>query len=65
MKMKKKYVEQKNVHIFSVGESVSVKIPHIDRTSTDISRIACVVVEVVGKAKDLYRLLCKSGVLSV
>lgn len=61
--MKKKYAKQKNVQTFSVGDSVSVKVPRIDRTSTDISRIACVVVEVVNK--DLYRLRCKSGVLSV
>ena len=64
MKMKK-YAKQKNVRMFSVGDNVSVKIPRIDRTSTDISRVPCVVVEVVGKAKDLYRLRCRSRVLSV
>ena len=47
-----------------MGESVSVKVPRIDRTSTDISRIVYVVVEVLGKAKYLYRMQCKSGILS-
>ena len=63
--MKKNYAKQKNVHTFSEGDSVNVKVPCIDRTSTDVSRIACVVVEVVGKAKYLYDLRCKSGVLSI
>ena len=61
--MKKKYGKQKKVRTFVVGESVSVKVPWIDRTSTDVSRIPCVVVEIVGKARDLYRLRCGSGVL--
>ena len=62
--MKIKYAKQQNVRTYSVGESVSVKVPRIDRTSTDLSRIPCVVVQRVGKAQDLYRLRCKSGVLS-
>ena len=63
-KMKIKYAKQQNVRTYSVGESVSVKVPRIDRTCTDLPRIPCVVVQRVGKAQELYRLRCKSGVLS-
>ena len=59
----KKYVNQKKVCTFAVGEIISVKVPRINRTCTDVSRIPCVVVEIVGKAKDLYHLRCESRVL--
>ena len=43
---------------FSVGNFVSVKIPMIDRTPTDLHRVPSVVVEILGKENHLYRLRC-------
>lgn len=50
---------KKEVHIFKVGETVSVRIPHIDRTSSDLPRLPCIVVQVKGESKHLYRLRYK------
>ena len=41
--------KRKKICTLSVGNFVSVKIPRIDRTSTDLHRVPCVVVEVLGK----------------
>ena len=59
-----KHFKQRRVHEFEVGESVSVRIPQIDRTCTNPQCLPCVVVEEVGKAQAMYRLLCESGFLS-
>lgn len=61
--MKQKYSKSSKVHKFEVGEYVSLRIPRIDRSSTDLHRLPCVVVEVVGKSQAMYRLRCKYGVL--
>ena len=47
-----------------MGESVGLEIPRIDRTATDVHRLPCATVQVVGKAQDMYRLRCSSGVLN-
>ena len=62
--MRLKHSKQHKVHKFEVGESVSVRIPRIDWACTDPQRLPCVVVEKVGKAQAMYRLLCESGVLN-
>lgn len=41
---------------FKVGDSVTVRIPRIDRTCTDFPRIPCIVVAVQGKVQKAYRL---------
>ncbi len=41
---------------FTVGDFVSIKIPRIDRSSTDLHRLPCVVVEKLGQTHHLYRL---------
>ena len=64
-RMKLKHAKQHKVKDFRVGECVSVRVPRIDRASTDPQRLPCVVVEVVGKSQAAYRLRCKSGVLKV
>ena len=64
-RMKLKHAKQHKVKDFRVGDSVSVRVPHIDRASTDPQRLPCVVVEVTGKSQVAYRLHCKSGVLKV
>ena len=50
-------------HTFAVVEYASLHIPRIDRISTDLQRLPCVVVQVLGKAQEMYRLRCKYGVL--
>ena len=56
MRMKYCKARRKKVMTFECGDFVSVKIPRIDRTSTDFHRLPCVVVEVMGKVHLLYRL---------
>ena len=41
---------------FVIGESVSLRIPSIDRASSDLSCLPCVVVDIVGGGQSLYRL---------
>ena len=64
-RMKLKHAKRNKVREFTVGQSVSVRVPRIDRASTDPQRLPCVVVEVVGKAQAMYRLRSKFGVLKV
>ena len=56
MRMKYTKCKRKKVLTFSQGNVVSVRIPRIDRTSTDFHRIPCVVVERRGSKFFLYRL---------
>ena len=42
-----RYNKQHSTLSFVIGESVSVRIPRIDRASSDLSRLPCVVVEIV------------------
>ncbi|KAL5516751.1 hypothetical protein EMCRGX_G002158 [Ephydatia muelleri] len=64
-RMGQKYSKHNGNHIkkFAVGDSVSVRVPRIDRANTDLERLPCIVVEIVGKACSMYRLCCKEGVL--
>lgn len=55
-KMAEWYNRRKYVHIFSVGDKVSIRIPRIDRANSDLPRLPCVVVKVLGGARNLYRL---------
>eukprot|EP00731_Ephydatia_muelleri_P002138 Em0001g2138a len=64
-KMAERYNKQHSTLSFVIGESVSVRIPGIDRASSDLSRLPCVVVEIVGGDQSLYRLRCQHGVLNV
>ena len=56
MKMKYCKAKHKKVATFNPGDFVSIKIPRIDRTSTDIHRLPCIVVEQLGSKYHLYRL---------
>ena len=56
MKLKYCKTKRKKVLDFSEGDFVSVRIPRIDRTSTDFHRLPCVVVECLGSKFHLYRL---------
>ena len=56
MKLKYCKAKRKKVLTFSKGDFVSVKIPRIDRSSTDFHRLPCVVVEKLGSEFHLYRL---------
>ena len=56
MQLKYSKAKRKKIRTFSVGNFASVKSPRIDRMSTDLHRVACIVVEVLGKEYHLYRL---------
>ena len=62
--MGERYYKQKKVHTFEVGDTVSLRIPRIDRAATDLHRLACIVVQRLGKKNLLYRLRCEFGVLN-
>ena len=64
-RMQLKYAKgkRKKVLTFSRGDFVSLRIPRIDRSSTDAYRLPCVVVERLGSKFHLYRLRCSHGVL--
>lgn len=57
-RIKIKYFKAKNkkVMLFKVGDFVSVRVPRIDRASTDIHRLPCIVVQKIGSKFHLYRL---------
>ena len=55
-KMAERYNKQRNVQTFTVGSKISVRIPRIDRASSDLPRLPCVIVEVLGGVQHLYRL---------
>ena len=63
-KMKMKHAKKRKIQNFSVGDNVSIRIPRIDRSSTDCQRLPCVVVEIIGKAQPLYRVRSAVGVLT-
>ena len=63
-KMRLKHSKQRRVLEFTIGQSVSVRIPRIDRVCTDPQWLPCVVVQIVGKAQVMYRLQCEAGVLN-
>ena len=55
----KRMAERYNKHStlsFVIAESVSLRIPRIDRASSGLSRLPCVVVDNVGGGQSLYRL---------
>ena len=54
-KMASRYDRRKALR-FQIGDTVSIRIPRIDRTCTDMPRIPCVIVEVHGKVQESYRL---------
>ncbi len=56
MQLKYSKAKRKKVLTFTTGDIVSVRIPRIDRTSTDFQRVPCVVVERLGSEFFLYRL---------
>ena len=57
-RMQQKYckAKRKKVLTFCQGDYVSIRIPRIDRTSTDLHRLPCIVVERHGSQFHLYRL---------
>ena len=55
MKMANRY-NARNVTKFKKGDLVTIRIPKIDQTSTDMPRLLCLMVEMRGKAQESYRL---------
>ena len=56
MQWKYSKAKRKKIRTFLVGNFVSDKSPRIDSTSTYLHRVACIVVEVLGKEYHLYQL---------
>ncbi len=57
--MQLKYCKSKNkkIQTFAVGAvTFAVRVPKIDRSSTDSHRVMCVIVEKLGRKQYLYRL---------
>ena len=54
--MAERYNKQLSTLSFVIGESVSLRIPCIDRASSDLSRLPGVVFDIVGEGQSLYRL---------
>ena len=50
-RMREKY-DAKKVHIFTVGDVVTVRIPRIDRAATDLHRLPCVIVQKLGRSSS-------------
>ena len=63
-RMMVKYNLKHKVKEFHAGDCVTVRIPRIDRASTDSNRLPCIIVQVIGTARAMYCLRCKSGVLN-
>ena len=65
-KMANYYNKQKNVCVseFSVDDIVSILIPRIDRSSTDMPRLPCKIIRVCGNVTKMYKLACRHGVLN-
>ena len=59
-----KYDLKHKVKEFHVGDCVTERIPHIDWASTDPNRLPCIIVHVIGTARAMTCLWCKSGVLN-
>jgi len=49
---------------FNIGDTVSIGIPKIDRTSTDLPRLPCVVVKIHGEKVLSYFLAIEYGQLA-
>lgn len=63
MKQRYEKINTSKLQIFSVGDNVSVRIPVKDRTSTDLLRLPCRVIEVTGDKIKYYKLLTRHGQL--
>ena len=53
--MANRYNKENNVVTFKIGDRVSLRIPRIDRTCSDLPRLPCVVVGVKERL-DQYKL---------
>ena len=63
-RMRDRY-NKKNVQNFKVGDKVALRIPRIDRTTTDVHRLPCIIIQCHGKKHFSYQLQCEFGILNV
>ena len=52
--MAKRYKKQHSTKSFVIGETVSLRIPRIDQASSDLSRLPCIIVDIVSGDQSLY-----------
>ena len=53
-RLAQQYNNRKCLYTISVGEKVLIRIPRIDRFSSDLSPLSCIIVEVVGGTKKMH-----------
>ena len=63
IRMRDRY-NKKKVHNFKVGDKVALRIPRIDRTTTDLHRLPCIIIQCHGKKQFSYQLQCEYGILN-
>lgn len=61
--MANRYNKENNVVTFKIGDRISLHIPWIDRTCSDLPRFPCAVVGVKERLNQ-YKLRCTRGLLS-
>ena len=64
--MIKKHDHKRNKisHVFKIGDNVTVKIPRIDRSGTDLKRLPCKVCIVSDHKQKFYHILTQYGILN-
>ena len=63
-KMAGQYDKRIQVKEFSVGDSVTIKIPPEDRQKTDPKRLLAKIIKVSGNIRKLYQLQCTQGIIN-
>ena len=63
IRMRDRY-NKKKVYNFKVGDKVALRIPQIDRTTTDLHHLPCIIVQCHGKKQFSYQLQCEYGILN-
>ena len=63
--MSKHYNKRHKSASFNVGDTVSIKVPSIDRGNSDLLRLPCVITKVNGHKDINYQLGTKHGILKV
>lgn len=64
-RMKVKYSKKKRIKVadYAVGDKVTVKIPKLDRNSTDSKRLKGIIVKKSAGCSPIYRIICAHGTL--
>ena len=61
--MAARYNQRHKVHVFNIGDIVTIKIPREDRAKTDHKRLYCKIIQ--KPHPERHQLLCQYGVLNL